>query len=75
MSEVETFHDSQAERDSGEEEVIFREDNPRVENSAPPNMITANDLDVVIEGWERNSNTSPSVCGRYNWPLKRPILT
>ena len=53
MSEVEIFHDSQAERDSEEEEVIFREDNPRVENSTPPNMITANDLDVVIEGWER----------------------
>ena len=51
MSEVETFHDSQAERDS-EEEVIFRENSPHVENSTP-NMITANDLDVVIEGWER----------------------
>ena len=53
MSEVETFHDSHAERDGEDEEVIFREDNPRVENSAPPNMITANDLDIVIEGWER----------------------
>ena len=53
MSEVETFHDPQAERDTEEEEVIFRENNPRVEDSAPPNMITANDLDVVIEGWER----------------------
>ena len=47
------FHDSQAERDTEEEEVIFRENNPSVEDSAPPNMITANDLDVVIEGWER----------------------
>ena len=53
MSEVETFHDPQAERDTEEEEVIFRENNPCVEDSAPPNMITANDLDVVIEGWER----------------------
>ena len=53
MSEVETFHDSQVARDSEEEEVIFREDNPRVENSTPPNMITATDLDIVIEGWER----------------------
>ena len=53
MSEVEMFHDSQAERDTEEEEVIFRANNPRVEDSAPPNMITANDLDVVIEGWER----------------------
>ena len=33
--------------------MIFRENNPCVEDSAPPNMITANDLDVVIEGWER----------------------
>ena len=53
MSEVETFHDSQAERETEEEEVIFRENNPHVENSTPPNMIMANDLDVVIEGWER----------------------
>ena len=51
MSEVETFHKSQIERDT-EEEVIFRETSPQVENSTP-NMITANDLDVVIEGWER----------------------
>ena len=32
--------------------VIFRETSPQVENSTL-NMITANDLDVVIEGWER----------------------
>ena len=51
MSEVETPHDSQTERDT-EEEVMFREDDPHVENSTP-NVITANDLDVVIEGWER----------------------
>ena len=52
MSEVETFHDSQAERDSEEEEVIFREDNSRRES--PPNIVvTANDLDIIIEGWER----------------------
>ena len=53
MSEVETFHDSQADRDSDGEEVVFREDNPRVESSTPPSMVTANDLDIVIEGWER----------------------
>ena len=53
MSEVETFHNSQAERDSEEEEVIFREDNPRVENSTPPSMITSHDLDIVIEDWEQ----------------------
>ena len=51
MSEVETFHESQTERDTGEE-VIFRETSPQVESSTP-NVITANDLDVVIEGWER----------------------
>ena len=43
MSEVE---DSQRERDT-EEEVMFREEN------STPNVITSNDLDVVIEGWER----------------------
>ena len=48
MSEVE---DSQPERDT-EEEVMFKEDDPHVENSTP-NVITSNDLDVVIEGWER----------------------
>ena len=51
MSDVETPHDSQAERDT-DEEVIFRDNEPHVESSTP-NMITANDLDVVIEGWER----------------------
>ena len=53
MSEVETFHDSQADRESDGEEVVFREDTPRVESSTPPSMVIANDLDVVIEGWER----------------------
>ena len=57
MSEREIYHDSQADREgeSDGEEVVFREDTPRVENSTPPthNMVTANDQDVVIEGWER----------------------
>ena len=53
MSDVETFHDSQAKRETEEEEVIFKENNPSVEISTPLNMISANDLDVVIEGWER----------------------
>ena len=53
MSEVEIFHDSQADRESDGEEVVFREDTPRVESSTPPSMVTANDLDIVIEGWER----------------------
>ena len=53
MSEVETFHDSQAERQVEDEEVHFRENNPRVEISTPPTTITSNDLDVIIEGWEQ----------------------
>ena len=54
MSEVETFHDSQADRDSErEEEVVFKEDTPRMESSTPPSLVTANDLDIIIEGWER----------------------
>ena len=54
MSEVETFHDSRADRDSErEEEVVFREDTPRMESPTPPSIVTANDLDIIIEGWER----------------------
>ena len=57
MSERETCHDSPADREgeSDGEEVVFRGDAPRVESSTPPthNMVSANDLDVVIEGWER----------------------
>ena len=53
MSEVETFHDSQAERQVEDEEVHFWENNPRVEISTPPTTITSNDLDVIIEGWEQ----------------------
>ena len=53
MSDVETFHDSQAERETEDEEVLFKENNPRVKISTPLNMISANDLDVVVEGWER----------------------
>ena len=54
MSEVETFHDSQADRDSErEEEVVFKEDTPRMESPTPPSVVTANDLDIIIEGWER----------------------
>ena len=60
MSEREEFHDSQADRqgDSDGEEVVFREDAPSVENSTPPThnaspqMVTADDLQEVIEGWQ-----------------------
>ena len=61
MSEREIYHDSQADREgeSNGEEVVFRGDMPSVEISTPPThnaspqTVTANDLDVVIEGWER----------------------
>ena len=57
MSEREISQDSQGDREceSDGEEVVFREDTPRVEISTPPthSMVSANDLDVVIEGWER----------------------
>ena len=33
--------------------VIFREDNPRRESPTPSIVVTANDLDIIIEGWER----------------------
>ena len=46
MSEAETLHDVV------EDEVHFREDEPRVESSTPPTPITSNDMDVIIEGWE-----------------------
>ena len=52
MSEVETFHDSQAKRQVVDEAIQFRENDPRVEISTPPTTITSNDLDVIIEGWE-----------------------
>ena len=45
MSEAETSHDVV------EDEVHFREDEPRVEISNPPTPITSNDI-YVIEGWE-----------------------
>ena len=61
MSEREIYHDSQADRkgESDGEEVVIRGELPSVEISTPPThnaspqMVTANDLDVVIEGWER----------------------
>ena len=46
MSEVESFHDVV------EDEVHFREDDPRVESPTPPTPITSNDMDVIIKGWE-----------------------
>ena len=52
MSEREVSQDSQGDREgeSDGEEVVFREDTPRVEISTPPthSMVSANDLDIVI---------------------------
>ena len=36
----------------GEDEVHFREDDPRPDNTSPPTPITSNDMDVIIKGWE-----------------------
>ena len=60
MSEREIYHDSQADRegDSDGGEVVFREDAPSVENStlpthnASPQLVTADDLQEIIEGWQ-----------------------
>ena len=61
MSEREIYHDSQADREgeSDGEEVVFKGDVPSVEISTPPThnvspqMVTADDLDEVIEGWQK----------------------
>ena len=61
MSEREIYHDSQADREgeSDGEEVVFRGDVPSVEISTPPThnsspqMVTADDLEEVIEGWQK----------------------
>ena len=60
MSEREEAHDSQDREgeSDGEEEVVFRDDAPNVEISTPPThnaspqMVTADDLQEVIEGWK-----------------------
>ena len=39
--------------DNGEDsEVVFREEEPEREESAPPTPITHCDMDVIIRGWE-----------------------
>ena len=48
MNEVEPSHDE----GEGEDEVHFREDDPRPDNTSPPTPITSNDMDVIIKGWE-----------------------
>ena len=46
MSEVESFHEV------GDEEIQFKEDDPRVGSPTPPIPITAIDMEVLIRGWE-----------------------
>ena len=46
MSEVESFHEV------GDDEVQFREDDPRVGSPTPPIPITTIDMEVIIKGWE-----------------------
>ena len=46
MSEVESFHEV------GDDEVQFREDDPRVGSPTPPIPITIIDMEVIIKGWE-----------------------
>ena len=46
MSEVESFHDVV------DDEIQFREDDPRVGSPTPPIPITAIDMEVIIKGWE-----------------------
>ena len=48
MNEVDPSHDEW----EGEDEVHFREDDPRPEETTPPTPITSNDMDVIIKGWE-----------------------
>ena len=50
--EVETFHESTTGVETEmEEEVVFRERSTQVERPSP-SLITANDMDVIIKGWE-----------------------
>ena len=46
MSEVESFHEV------GDDEIQFREDDPRVGSPTPPIPITTIDMEVIIKGWE-----------------------
>ena len=46
MSEMESLHEV------GDEEIQFKEDDPRVGSPTPPIPITAIDMEVIIRGWE-----------------------
>ena len=47
MSELESLHD-----EVGDDEVHFREDEPRVRSPTPPIPVTTIDMEVIIRGWE-----------------------
>ena len=47
MSELESLHE-----EVGDDEVHFREDEPRVGSPTPPIPITTIDMEVIIRGWE-----------------------
>ena len=38
--------------DENDHEVVFRDEEPEKEESAPPAPITTVDMDVIIRGWE-----------------------
>ena len=47
MSERESLHEEME-----DEEVQFREDEPRVGSPTPPVPVTTIDMEVIIKGWE-----------------------
>ena len=47
MSERESAHE-----EVGDDEVHFRDDEPRVGSPTPPIPVTTIDMDVIIRGWE-----------------------
>ena len=47
MSELESVHE-----EVGDDEVHFREDEPRVGTPTPPIPVTTIDMEVIIRGWE-----------------------
>ena len=47
MSELESVHE-----EVGDDEVHFREDEPRVGSPTPPIPVTTIDMEVIIRGWE-----------------------
>ena len=46
MSEMESLHEE------GDDEIIFKGDDPRLGSPTPPTPITTSDMEVIIRGWE-----------------------